>query len=507
MEDMNKQPVTVTPFPPATPKPQAFPTGSREWIFAAAALIGGLLLCNFTLFGGYELGFAIGIDLCILISVGYLLSRGHRLSPYSALLLGLSLVIGAGFARSDDGFVKFIMACFLFVSINLGLTLLAGQQRHDPAGIQSLKDCFYTAFVHSLGRTGTAFSGLKQTLPKKDQGAGKVLSVLQGLVIALPVVVIMVFLLVQADAAFEGLMDLLPDFDLDELPGTLFFGVCAFCLIYCQGVSLQHREKQQPAAKAHHGMSPLTVNTVLIAVCLVYLVYLLSQLAYFTGGFAGILPQGYTMSEYARRGFFEMAVLCGINLAIIGLSVGLVAKKPAAPLLTRLLCLFITAITVFFVVSSSGKMFMYMDTYGLTRLRVLTQVIMLWLGLSTVLVAVWLMVPKLPYMKTIIAAGLIIGAVVLWADVDNLVAGYNVDRYLSGAAQEIDVDYLKTLNRSAVPHVARLAQEAPDESVRLKANSLLHSTSRLPLKWQLDSQEDFRGWNYAKEASRPFIKK
>ncbi len=487
------------------PKPPAFPVEGREWIFGFAALLGGLLLCNFTIFGGLHLGFAMAADLCILISAGYLLSRGHRLTPYSGLLLGISLVIGAGFGRSDDEFVKFVMLCFLFVSTNLGLTLLAGQERHSPAGIGSLADSFYTGFVRTLDHMGRSFAGLKAAIPRKNAGFNKLLSVGVGLLIAVPVVAVMVALLMSADAAFEGLIGLLPELELRELPGTLALGAVAFCLIFSRGMSLQHGPKAQAATKAHKGIHPLTVNTVLMAVCLVYGVYLASQLAYFTGGFAGILPAGYTMAEYARRGFFEMAALCAVNLGIIGLSVGLVQKEARAPLLTRILCLFISGITVFFVATASGKMFMYMDRYGLTRLRVLTQVIMLWLGLSTVLVAVWILVPKLPYMKAILAAALIIGAVVLWTDVDSLVARYNVDRYLSGDMQTVDVVYLGSLNHSAVPHVARLAQEAPEELVRQRAKSLLNS-QQASGQWGSYDREDFREWNWGREEAKSHLK-
>ena len=100
----------------------------------------------------------------------------------------------------------------------------------------------------------------------------------------------------------------------------------------------------------------MTVNTVLIAVSVVYVVYLISQLAYFSGGFSGILPEGYTFAEYARRGFFEMAWICAINLLIMCLAVGLCSKKAdRTPIVSRLLCLFIGLVTLFLVVAASAK--------------------------------------------------------------------------------------------------------------------------------------------------------
>jgi hypothetical protein len=229
------------------------------------------------------------------------------------------------------------------------------------------------------------------------------------------------------------------------------------------------------------------VNTALVGLCLVYGVYLFSQLAYFVGGFAGVLPEGFTMAEYARRGFFEMAALCAINLALIALAVGLVEKGEKTPLSTRLLCLFIGIVTVFFVITASAKMGMYIGSYGLTRLRVLTEVIMVFLGLATAVVCAWLFVPKMPYMKVIVIIALVMGAAVLWADVDTVVAAYNVGAYQAGTLKSVDVEYLTTLSSGAVPYIAELAEAGhPDAVFYMKSVEI-----------SLPATYDLRNWNWA----------
>ncbi len=493
----NYRPYT-TYYRPVRPPVTPFPTGNKELSFAVMLLITSLLLCNFIIFGGFNLGFAISINLCVLSTVVYLLRSGCRPTPYSTILLLLSFAISTGFARSGDGFVKFVMLCFLFISINLGLCLLAGQPLFHPGRVLSLCDAYYTAFYHSMGKFPPAFLGLKEGLSGQGSKYRKGGAILLGLLVAMPIAVIMVILLTRADAAFEGLIKLLPELNEVEIPVTLILGIALSCSLYCRGVSLRHSQKPKPFTVKFKGISSLTVNTVLGVVCFVYLVYLISQLAYFTGGFAGILPQGYTMAQYARRGFFEMALLCAINLGLIALCVGLVRRSPRIPLSTRLLCLFITVITVFFVVTASGKMFLYIKAYGLTRLRVLTQVIMLWICLTNVLVALWLLYPRLPYMKIVVTAALVIGAAVLWADVDTIVAHYNVDRYLSSSMEQIDTDYLTSLNLSAAPHIARLAESAPDEQVRQQAQAYLDNNCISYIK-------DFRQWNYVRYTAQEYL--
>ena len=468
----------------------AYPAGKRELFFGLVIAICALALTNSVIFAGFHLGYAISQGLSILAATIYLRASGHKLSFYSGALLILGLVITAGFARSDDAFVKFVMVCFSFVAVNLGLGLQAGQNRRNPAGVTSLLDAPAIFFMLGFGKLPEAFHGLREAMRNGGTASKKTGAVLLGALISVPVLVIVVLLLVSADAAFEGLMAKLPSFDVPELVVTVIFGGGVACVLYTRAAALHHAEPKAAERKHRTGIHPLTVNTALVMICLVYVVYLFSQLAYFAGGFSGILPKGFTMAEYARRGFFEMAWLCAINLGLIALAVGLVKKTEKTPLTTRLLCLFIGLVTLFFVVTASAKMGMYIGSYGLTRLRVLTEVIMVFLGIATVLVCLWLFVPKMPYMKAVLLIALVMGTTVLWADVDTVVAHYNVRAYQSGKLDSVDVDYLTTLSAGAVPYIAELAEEGNTQAQKYMER---YSSKRF---WD-EKTHDLRSWNWA----------
>ena len=474
--------------PPSTPA-ETFTAGGKEWVYGLLALICGMLLCNFVIYGGFQLGFAIAMCAYILCAAGYLLISGAKLSPYSGLLLGLSLIIAAGFGRSDDGFVKFVMGCFLAFSVNLGLCLLAGQNRRNPNGASSLGDAGRAMFTMGYGQLSGGMGGLFRSLKFKGAAAKAVGSVAVGLLILVPVLGIVVSLLVEADAAFESLIDCLPEFEMDETLVTVLLGFCAFCVIYTRGVALMKAEKAEPVVKERKGINVITMNTALIGLCLVYVLYLVSQLAYFVGGFAGTVPQGYSMAEYARRGFFEMAWLCAINMGLIALAVSLVRKTDdKAPLLTRLLCLFVGLVTLFLVSAASAKMLTYIGGYGLTRLRVMTQLIIIFFGLMAVTVSVSLFVKKPRYMPVLMISALLLGGGALWADVDTVVAAYNVHAYQTGKLETVDVGYLWELGSGAVPQIAKLVDDENPEVAR---------QARLFLSQSGAYWEDFRSWNYA----------
>ena len=495
---MDKQPwenYNAAPFQP--PEQESYPVGWKEAIFGGAILLLSFLLWNCLLYAGANLGFAVAAIGCIVCGTLYLVRSGHRITGYSGALLLLSLSIAAGIPRSDDGFVKFVCICFLLVSTNLAFCLLAGQNRRDAASVRSLLDAPRAALGMGIGHSPQVFRGMKEGFQRSGELGKKSGAFLLGILLAVPVIAIMVPLLTSADAAFDGLVALLPEFEFSELIATLLFGSACGCVLFVRGVALHRAPKQQATENQFRGISAITVNTVLSAVAALYGVYLFSQLAYLSGGFAGILPEGYTLAEYARRGFFEMAVLSGGNLLVMVLGLGLVKKEKKAPLATRLLCLFVGIVTLFLIATASAKMFLYIGSYGLTRLRVLTQIIMLFLAVTTVTVSAWLFLPKLPYMKVVLLAALLIGSATLWADVDTQVANYNVNAYLSGKLETVDVTYLYfDLGNGAVPALMRLAEEAPDDRIALSAENYLEKRkNNLP-------EEDIRSWNYVNHKTK-----
>ena len=476
-------------------KQSIHPAGKRELIFFLVSVLCGMFLTNMTLFGGFQLGFAIGVILSVVCVTAYLLKNNSRQSPYALAVLALCLVIAGSFARSDDGFVKFVMVCFLLVGINLGLGILAGKNRRDPGKAASLADAGFVLFGLSFGELPASTKGLTKSFRESGTLGRKGGAVLLGLCISIPVLLVMIPLLMGADAAFEGLLDKLPDFELSEFLGTLILGTCLAFLLYTRGSALRFYEEAPRGLNERKGLPALTLNTLLVSVVFVYCVYLVSQLAYFTGGFAGLLPEDYTLAEYARRGFFEMAALCAVNLGIMIFSLSLC--KDGAPKSTRFLCLFIGLVTVFLVATASAKMLLYIGSYGLTRLRVLTQVIMIFLAVVTALVSIWLFVPKLAYMKAVVLVALAMGAIVSWVDVDTFVARYNTNAYLSGRMGQIDMAHMGSLGDGAIPYIDRLAKEAEDPMVRQMAEDLVTHHG-------YHKAEDWRSWNYVNHKAQKY---
>lgn len=480
--------IPIIPETPPIPEPAPRFSGKRELIFCLITLITGLAMANFVIFGGFNLGFALVSVLSIVSSVWYLHASGHRGDWYTRSLLALSLIIAASFAYSSDIFVKFVLFFFLITGVNLSLCLMAGQNRRHPGGLRSLLDAPRAFFSFGIGKMGFSFRNLRFFFTAGGESSRKAGAVLAGLAIALPVLVVMIPLLMSSDAAFEGLMDLLPEFELSETYVTVLWGAFLFAILYSRSTALHQSTDAKIPEIPGKGLHLFTVNTLLSMVCLLYGVYLFSQIAYFSGGFLGILPNGYSVAEYARRGFFEMAVLSGINLGLITFGIGMVSRTGDVTRSTKYLCLAIGLVTLFLIGTSWAKMLLYIGTYGLTRLRVLTMAIITFLAITTILVCVWLFLPRLEYMKFVVLAAMIIGSVVVWMDVDTVVARYNVEGYLSGKLDTVDTYHLNSLGDGALRYITALTT-AEDPGVAETARDLVN-------QWYVYHPDDFRSWNY-----------
>ena len=489
----------LNPIPEPKPEPGLIARG-RELIFGGTILLLAVAMCNFVLFGGFHLAFGLIFAATILASWLYLSKSGHRFGSYEKALLILSMVICLGFGRSDDVDIKLVMLLFLFVAVNLALCIGAGQNRRSPDGAMSLLDAPRAFFRLGFGSLGQSGSGIVSGVRQGGAATRRMGAVGTGLLISVPILVFMIAQLISADAAFEGLMDLLPELEPAEYLISIFLGFFLGWILYSRAVALAKSLKPSFAERKDKGVNALTVNTVLIMVCLLYTVYLFSQLAYLSGGLSGILPEEFTLAEYARRGFFEMARLCGLNLGILCLSIYLI-RLEKLPRLTKIAGTFISAVTIFFVITASAKMVMYIGSYGLTRLRVLTEVIMLWLALTTILVTWRLYRPNFGYMKAVVLTAMVLAALIFWVDVNTVVGRYNMNAYRSGKLETIDVSHMRSLGSPGIRWLIELTEDE-DPEVAQKARDLLKY--RIGDDYLYDI-EDFRGWNFSRAKAEELL--
>lgn len=496
---MDNHPNQAAPVPPADLPAGVFYTRRKELVFALFLLMFSLFTANSIIEGGLNLGFSLGM-LGILVTVLVYQGKILRRSPYGICLTAGSLGLVTLFGYSvDAGLLLLGMPAFFFLW-NLALGHMTGVHRRNPGGIGCVLDGGETLF----GRSFRNMTGNLRSLgyAKGEEGPVKrrIGGVLVGLAISIPLLAVLLPLLMASDAAFEGLMDRTIFSDMGTLFGTVLLALVLALPSYSQSITLARTPEQKQEDRAYEGKVPsMTLNTVLFIAGFFYILYLLSQLAYFFSAFSGILPKGFTTAQYARRGFFEMCGICALNLGLVALTAGLVKRKEGkVPTVTKALCLFVCLFCLVLVAASASKMALYVTSFGLTRKRIMTFVLMLVLGISVVGVGIWLLKPRFPYMKMVLLAAM--GSMLLlgWGDVDAQVARYNVTAYQKGTLREIDMTTISRLSAGSTPYVALLLEDS-DPEVAETAENILQRRLR---DYEITEDgtglmpRDFRAWNW-----------
>ena len=252
------------------------------------------------------------------------------------------------------------------------------------------------------------------------------------------------------------------------------------------------------------------MGSFLTVLSLVYLAYLLSQGAYFFEGFRGLLPAGYTPAMYARRGFFEMCTICVINLAFFFGAASVCRRREGRlPAFIRLLMCFLCLFSLTLVAISASKMVLYIRSFGMTRLRILTSAFMLVLAVGFICLILRLFRNGVPYLKVTLIAAAAVLLVLSFVNVDRIVASYNTAAYRSGALSGIDVKTISELSDAAVPSLLDLADDADPVVARLARAELLDRVDAFfkvgPDGRPVPVSADWRGYNLVSARAKALL--
>ncbi len=411
----------------------------RDYVYFLLTLLFSLITANGTYTLAYQLLFSMGA-FCILTVALLYLGKNLKISLVGTVCLATSFILIISFAVHENTSFAFFKLLFLMLSISLFFVSSYGLKAPNLSDFRSLLSPFYLF----LGIVIPSISPTARSLVSKNASAGKKLAkILLALLVGAPPLLVITLLLVYADRAFEGFINQI-SINVGEFISTVFVGtvilVCVFPLLFAIS---KNRTPQRSGEKKPYlsAIDPIFVNTFLFALSLIYLLFLATQTSYLGGGFTGLLPKDFTYAEYARRGFFEMCLVCIINLVIIFVcEISIKRADEKLPRLTRILNAFISAFSIFLIISAIAKMLMYIRSYGLTFLRLGTSIFMLLLFIAFVCMIIKAFVKNFAAMQTVLIAACIIMSLTSIAEPYNVIAEYNLYAYESGMHDEYELD-------------------------------------------------------------------
>ncbi len=381
----------------------------------------------------------------------------------SAVLTSLTFALHSNY---EINVVSFFLLMYLSGSYCIKLT---GSNRHSAGSYFYIIDVIKSEVLLPIKNIFLPLLSLgtlrKSKVSKGQKNNKKIFSIILGMLLGIPVLVVVIPLLLRGDAAFENLIGttaeniskwfsdifskLFDNFDLFDyilfLIPTLIFAPYIYSVMFSfrHGITNGQNKDTSSKYKKLRFASPNLIGGFLGIISLVYVIFLFSQLSYFFSAFSGHLPGGmeFTVAEYARHGFFEMTQIAGINFVIIAVSVLFAKRKDNNKLseVVKWLDLFLCIFTIILISTSISKIVLYISSFGLTHKRIyvfIFDIVLIFVFLSVI---IRLFKEKFPYMKVIISASCLAVIALGFLNVDGIVAKNNVRLYLSGKTDRIGI--------------------------------------------------------------------
>lgn len=437
---------------------KTYPIQKTDYIGFILTVISIFITVRLGAFNGFNFGFTLGGIALIATGLIYLSSRECKDKIFCSLLTIGAFVLCGSYSVTSDGLIKFLTFLYLvFICTTLFVTISGNNNAQSGTYsyvLNTVQKSVYSVFDNFM----LPFRSVKEAA--KGEKSKNALYLLIGLGISFPILCIILPLLSTSDLAFGKLISNLFE-DIFILIGAIILTVIITPIIFAFLFSMKKKDLTEIVAPAvPDKVSKIILNTILSATAVVYLAYLVSQLAYITKAFAFLLPDNYSAAEFARSGFFQMGVIAFTNFIILFLCSTLVKKTESKkiPNSTKGLLIFLCLFTVFYISTAFVKMMKYISMYGLTRLRVLTSVFMLMLAVIFIIILLRLIFTRLKYIKAIILVCTITMISVSVVDINTVIANYNYDAYKAGKIN-IDVEQIGSLGVSGLPVLVKLSEE------------------------------------------------
>ncbi len=123
----------------------------------------------------------------------------------------------------------------------------------------------------------------------------------------------------------------------------------------------------------------------------VYALFFAMQGSYLFGAFVRRLPEGFIVSQYARRGFFELCRVMTINFALLWLMTRTGRAPEGRGRTQKIVCTLLLAASMLFAVVAFSKLMLYISCFGFTpkRLQSSWLVTVLFAGCAAALYNLW----------------------------------------------------------------------------------------------------------------------
>jgi hypothetical protein len=383
-------------------------------------------------------------------------AAGRRPRPWTLVWAAAGVALLAVPALRDAGWPAFLA---IVAALALGSLALHGGRTWPGV------------LFGSVGVWGEVVSGLAwglQGMRERTSGSrDRWWPVVRAAAVAVVLLVVFGALFAGADAAFADLLgNLTPDVSVGDSPlHFLFFVLGLLGALTVARTAASPRRWDRIEVKPGRARSRLEWTLPLVVLAALFALFNAVQLTVLFGGYDKVLAEtGQTYAQYARQGFWQLLTVTLLTVLVIALALRWAPRGTVRDrLLVRSVLGAICLLTLVVVASALRRMELYVNAYGLTRLRISVAGMELWLGLVIVLIMAAGILGNRWLPRAIVASAAVGILAFGLASPDGLIADQQVTRYENTG--KIDLGYLRGLSADAVPALDRLPE--PERSCAL----------------------------------------
>ena len=427
----------------------------KDVFISFASVLLGIFAVSLALFGGFNFGLTIYFVSALIFGTIYFKEKGKKTGAFGIILFILSFLGSFVFTITADFLTNFTLFFILCISIFSYFHIL----KYGSGNLGDLKlipMLFYSSFLMPIVNLWVS---MKSLFSGRRKSFAKYRKLFVGLLFAVPFLLIIIPLLISGDAAFEGLLKGIGFKEIFPFTLKALFGIIISPIIFSFFFANKKNEKD---FKFNVSLDKVKIDSLygisfLFAIALCYLTYLFSQLAYLFGGLGGILPEEFTMAEYAKRGFFEITAIAIINFIIMGCAH--IFFKRDSGVKTNLLkgfMVFIGIFTLLLITTAIAKMVMYIDRFGMTYLRITTSLFLIFIFILCATLTLRSLTRKVLIIRPALITALVILTLIGTVGTKRLIADYNTYAYFSGNLKTLDVETIANCGNPSVANLIKL---------------------------------------------------
>lgn len=415
----------------------------------------------------------IGLSYPVFITGFYLvlflrfrLSFNHR--RIGLLLMVAIWILAGGYLFYDNDFFHVLNLLIIPMLVFFHIVLITSLNRFrwsKPEFITVLATKFQEGIEYNAAFCKWVLKKIFTNM--NQQTANTIKRILIGLMIGIPLLLLIIGLLMSADDVFQTVVLYIPEFIfklhfMEEMLRVvviilftfLFFGI--FQVL--QVKSRAPRNSMIERVKKDIRWDSVTTVTILVLLNTVYVLFAAIQFAYF---FGDGLQDGFTYSEYARKGFFELIFVTLINWAILISFLKLVKDERKGMKITlKVMYSLLIVVSGVMLFSAFQRLSMYEAAYGFTVDRILAHAFMILLIVIFIytLIRVWM--ERLTLLHFYLIAGLIFYASLNVMNIEQIIVDNNLNRYENTG--KIDIHYLNSLSYTGLNGLIALYEMEPE---------------------------------------------